>query len=96
MSRKKLDMQEQRLNIFIRDHWLCRVCGKPIVGNDNLPQLAHRIAQTKANLRKYGADVIHHPLNMMSVCSLRCNSACNIGNRPGEVAELINQIKEEL
>lgn len=89
-----LDDEEKRLEIFERDKWTCQVCGKWL--REGVPQLAHRIAQTKANIRKYGKEVIHHPLNLVSVCSLRCNSACNIGFNRIECERLIGDIRGTL
>ncbi len=66
----------------------CEVCGKELVQM----QGAHRIANTKANRDKYGAFVIDHVMNIAIVCSLKCNDACNIGNNPGAVAELVHSI----
>ena len=54
----------------------CAICGKPL--NTANAQAAHRIANTQANRRKWGALVIDHPLNVAMVCSLKCNDACNI------------------
>lgn len=64
----------------------CAICGKPL--NTANAQGAHRIANTQANRRKWGALVIDHPLNVAMVCSLKCNDACNIGYRPYEALRL--------
>ena len=64
----------------------CAICGKPL--NTANAQAAHRIANTQANRRKWGALVIDHPLNVAMVCSLKCNDACNIGYRPYEALRL--------
>ena len=68
-ERKSFDISVRKLEVLDRDHWACQMCGNPAT------QLAHRIPQTRANIRKYGERVIHHPLNLMSVCGLRCNAA---------------------
>jgi len=89
MSRWQLD----RLEIFERDEWICQNCGKPI--NLGIPQVAHRIS--KGNVKFYGKAIIHHPLNLVSVCCNEpCNSAFNIDKRPEEVRELIKRIEEDL
>ena len=69
----------------------CEVCGLPLI-EYGTPQIAHRIAQTKTNLSKYGSFFVEHHLNYRAVCSLRCNDACNIGNNPGEVLKLLADI----
>ena len=84
--------QFDRLDIFQRDDWTCQVCGGPL----SVPQLAHRIAQRKMYLKMYGAKVIHHPLNLVSVCGLECNAKVDISNRPAEVAELVKEIQEAM
>ena len=60
--------------------------------------LAHRIPQSKHNLKTYGKEVIHHELNLACVCSLRCNSRVlrNLATHPVEGKELIERIREEL
>ena len=86
--------QVDRVDLFYRDEWTCQSCGKPILSG--VPQLAHRIGQTKANLKLYGKEFIHHPLNMASVCSLRCNANLDISRNPAEVAKLIEAIRRKL
>jgi 5-methylcytosine-specific restriction endonuclease McrA len=88
MSRWQLD----RIELFERDSWQCQVCGGPLT----TPQLAHRIGQRKQFLKLYGSQIIHHPLNLVSVCSLKCNAHVDISNRPADIADLVRQIKEEL
>lgn len=87
MSRWQFD----RADIFDERGWECEVCGAPLTSG--VPQLAHRIPKSKCNLARYGAGVIHHPLNMAAVCSLECNQAVNIGNRPAQVHDLLEAIK---
>lgn len=68
-ERESFRISEQKAVLLERDHWTCRVCGQAA------NQLAHRIPQSKMNIKKYGKHVIHHSLNLVSVCSLRCNSS---------------------
>ena len=70
----------------------CEVCDKLLNPVDTQPQGAHRVANTIANRRKYGSFIINHPLNIAMTCSLRCNSAVNIGNNPGKVIKLLHKI----
>lgn len=62
----------------------CEVCNKPL-NTYGTRQIAHCIAQTETNLKKYGTFFIQHPLNYKLVCSLACNQVCNIGFNKGEV-----------
>lgn len=77
MTKQKHDANELRLKIFARDKYICKNCGEPI--SSGIPQLAHRIRATKGNIRKYGKPVIYHPDNMLSVCSVDCNNALQLG-----------------
>ncbi len=95
-ERERFEYQENRIRLMIERGCVCEVCGKPLhLGN---LQLAHRIPKAKRYLRRYGKAVIHHPLNLKVVCSLRCNSAVLLdpATRPIETEELIQQIKEDL
>lgn len=87
-DREKFRIGETRERVFARDHWACVVCGAPA------NQLAHRIPQTKANLRRYGKAVIHHDMNLASVCSLRCNSAVLIHGT--EIEALVDDISRHI
>jgi 5-methylcytosine-specific restriction endonuclease McrA len=91
-ERQQFEVLEQRAEIFKRDCYTCQHCGLSVF-QYGTPQLAHLIAQTKANLKRYGKAVIHHPLNMASTCSLECNAAMNIGMNPGKVKALVREIE---
>ena len=71
---------------------LARTCGESIYRFGN-PQLAHKIGQGAANVKRYSKEVIHHPLNMASVCSLRCNDAMNIGQKTKQADALAEKNK---
>jgi hypothetical protein len=76
-----------------RQDWRCENCGASLSA---YMQLAHRIPQNDRNLRAYGRETIHHPLNMAGVCSLRCNAAVSIAGNPAKVKELVGRIHEEI
>lgn len=88
---KRMTIKETRLYVFNRDSWHCVVCGKKIDWSTG--QLAHRIPKTKRNIKQYGLSVIDHPFNVRATCSLRCNAAVLIDNRPIEKQQLIEAIK---
>lgn len=56
-------------------------------------QIAHRIAQTKVNIKKYGWEVIHHNFNLVSVCCLAHNDSFNIAYKYERSRKLIELIK---
>lgn len=86
-------MRTKRDNVYKinRQGGYCSVCGAYMQN----PQFAHRIANTKANRAKFGSLVIDSPLNGELVCSLRCNDAMNIGNKPIECLRLAERIYRE-
>jgi hypothetical protein len=88
------NISETKLRIFARDNWTCQVCGKMLI--DGIPQLAHRINQSKMYLKKYGKEIIHHDLNMISVCSLKCNIAVSIYGKDKLIDDLVKKIKKIL
>ncbi len=93
MSRRQFNAEEQRKEIFYRDRYTC-ICEDSIHANGT-PQLAHRIPQKKENLRKYGADIIHHPLNMRAVCSLYCNGRVSVAQNKAGILKVLGNIMEQ-
>lgn len=91
-GRKQLEANEKREAIFARDNYTCQHCGGSIYQHGT-PQLAHRVSKTRHNLETYGPEVIHHPLNLVSVCSIgACNDAFNLNNNRMARMELLNTI----
>ena len=89
-ERTTAEIRETVEAVTDRDGWACYVCGeKP--GN----QLAHRLPQDVLHLARFGAAVIHHPLNLRWVCSLACNAKVQVNarSRPVEAAELAEEIR---
>lgn len=86
-----LDAYEERVAIYNRDGGRCQ-CGC----NERVPfdafELAHRIANTKANRRRWGNAVVDHPLNK-AVALREHNSRLNIGGNPAACAELVARIR---
>jgi 5-methylcytosine-specific restriction endonuclease McrA len=92
-ERQRFTVAETKERLFKRDMYTCRICGDPI-RQHGTPQLAHRIPQTKSNLKRYGKEVIHHDDNLWSVCGLQCNAAALIHGE--EIEQLAKAIKEEI
>ena len=84
-------IERSRLYLWNRCGGMCEVCGTPLSWDTF--QLAHRIPQRKHTLKKYGEEVIHHPLNLNAVCGLRCNDAVSISNHPVLIATLVEDIR---
>jgi len=90
---QKLDAQELKLKMYEDAGCKCSVCGKLLPYNE--AQLAHKIHQGKAALKKYGAEIIHHRLNMAITCA-KCNSSVLIDHKPIEREALIDIILADL
>ena len=94
-EREAFEMREKiQLKAAAQD-WECGACGRAIVWLEDV-QWAHRIPQSKANLKRYGKDVIHHPLNGVVVCSLECNQAVSVRNEPIWEAQIVATIRETI
>jgi 5-methylcytosine-specific restriction endonuclease McrA len=80
--------------IFDRDNYTC-ICGESVYSK-GYPQAAHIISKSKVNLKLYGKEIVHHPLNLVSTCSTECNQKVNIGTKPFTEAALVELIRNEL
>ena len=81
-------------------HGKCADCGR-IHRTSASMEMAHRIANTKINREKYGAEVVDHYLNKGLTCREKiaghsCNDALNIGNKPHTADLLARAIRLEL
>ncbi len=96
MNRKSQEIIEMKIYLLAKNGGQCEVCHQPLALSDC--QLAHRIPQTKYNLRTYGKTVLHHEYNLAAVCSLGCNSAVLLSpaNHPIEAKALIGRIKKNI
>lgn len=93
---KSLKIYETQILLYERAKGLCENCGKPVMFSNM--QTGHKIPQHKRYIEMYGEEVIHHPLNLAMVCSLKCNDAVLLDPKthPIEAKELIERIKEDL
>ena len=82
-------LELKRHIIYEVQHGKCYFCDAPAT------ELAHRISQSKPNLRKYGKGIVHHPRNLLGTCS-RCNHLALIDNRPLQVAQLVHEIVKDI
>lgn len=93
-GREKLDAYELQQTLFRAADWCCVPCGEPLASG--IPQLGHRFGQGKGMLAKYGPEVIHHPLAMVPVNCLRCNSLVMIGDETEPGRALVARIRRIL
>ena len=92
-ERQRFRIAETKERVFERDNWTCQVCGRPVTPENG--QLAHIIPQTKTMVRKYGREIVHDDLNLMTTCSLACNDRVSAGNQPRLIEQLAEAIREE-
>jgi hypothetical protein len=92
-EREKLEMYEERLELYNRAEGICEVCGKSVSINDF--QIAHRIPNSQVWLRKYGKEIIDHRFNK-KVTHPECNASVLLVNRPVEREILVDQILEAI
>ena len=90
-EREGFNLAELRRVVYTRERGVCQACGEavPFPG-----ELAHRIAQSKMNLEKYGKRIIHHPSNLALVCRGKpcCNDRMSIRS-PMLVVKLVTKIR---
>lgn len=91
-ERDVFNVSELKLQILRTAGNRCEVCGAPI-GPHNT-QLAHRIPQSNANLKKYGPEIVHHRYNLAATCSLECNGKVIVHG--AEEDHLVREIKNDL
>lgn len=91
-ERESFELIELKHDLAQEYDYTCPVCGRSL-SQYGTYQLAHRIAQSEENIKKYGKEIIHDRLNLVPVCSLRCNDACNIGHNPEAVKTLVKRIE---
>jgi hypothetical protein len=65
--------QEQIEEMYCNHGYKCFVTSKPAT------QRAHIIGNTKANILKYGKEIINNPLNWLPAHSLKENALIDIG-----------------
>jgi hypothetical protein len=90
ITRHGLDLYEERVYLYNRDSGICQTCSERV--SFDAFEVAHSIANTIANRKRWGAAVIDSPLNKAITHRGRCNSARNIGGNPGACRELIARI----
>ena len=103
-------MPFNKKKIFIRDFFTCQSCGGSIYHRH--PQIAHKIKQGKGSedfiskwllergydwsRKKIRDDVINHPFNVVTACSLKCNDAQNLFYKPVDRDILLLRILDDI
>ena len=94
MKKTKLDVYEERLELYKRDKGICQYCKKPVSINEF--EVSHIIADAKWARKKYGTCVIDHPMNKACTHRGRCNDGMLITFNPVKANELADKISNEL
>jgi len=95
-ERERFDVATVKRRIIAEQGGLCGYTDS--LGNrctQPATELAHRIPQTKWALRKYGAEVIHHRLNLVATCH-KHNAAMMRGVKGEMERRLVELIREDL
>ena len=87
---QKFYATEKRERLFALNNYVCPFTGKRV------DQLAHCIPKTKANLKKYGEEIINHDYNLIPVHGLEANAKCLVENNAFKKAVLIGMIKNAI
>lgn len=98
-ERRRDYLQQQRERIFEAQAGRCATCGR-IHRDSSTMQLAHKVADTKANRKRWGKANIDHDWNKAMVCSemlggVSCNDAQNMAGRPVSADRLMAAIQRE-
>ena len=92
-DRQRLAIHEERLAIYNRDGGICQACGLPV--NINSFEVAHRIANSVCNAKRFGRSVIDSPHNKACTHRGRCNDAMNCGFKPDKCAEIVALVQAD-
>lgn len=91
-ERRSDQIRETKIAVLSRYGGHCYLCEKQAT------QCGHILPQDTVHLARYGADVIHHPMNMEPVCGLAHNAAVQINyrSRPREADAHAAMIRETM
>ena len=83
-----------KFRLFSEQSGLCFSCGEPMAITEM--ELAHRISQSKTNLKLWGEAVIHHKMNLRGTHPGRCNSRVSLNLDSIEAEKLVYDIQKEI
>jgi len=102
---------DQRERIISRDFWTCQRCGAtPDPSRLQVAHRMHQGKSTekyinKILIREHGEyktmtwirnNIVDHPLNCVTTCSLECNGSFNVLFKPVECKKVLDSILEDL
>lgn len=90
-AKQKFQAEEKRQELFTAAGWCCVVCNGSLALYQT-PQLAHRVPKHRSMLERWGPEVINSPLNMVPVCSLKCNDRVSLGTVKAQTKDLLERI----
>ena len=93
-ERQRIETHEQRLAIYERDQGICQFCHKPV--DINSFQVSHKIAAAVWCYKKWGKEIIDHPLNKACTHPGKCNDGMLITFRPIERERLVDEILRDI
>jgi len=91
VTRAGMDLADERWAIYVRSGGYCATCGMPCSLSEG--EIAHRIANTVAARKRYGAHIIDSIHNKAWTHRGRCNSAQNCFHNPGQCAEIVKMVE---
>jgi hypothetical protein len=87
-------IREMKFRIFSEQSGRCFACGEPV--SITQIELAHRISQSKTNLKLWGEAVIHNRLNLRGTHPGRCNSGVSLNPDSIEAEDLVRDIQRAI
>lgn len=90
ITRAGIDRAEERAMLYALDQGICQGCGRPVEWT--VFQIAHRIADTRENRHKYGAEVVDS-IHNKAIAHPWCNDKLNCGRNPARCAEIVKKVE---
>ena len=87
-------IRDMKFRLFSEQSGRCFTCGEPVALTEM--ELAHRISQSKTNLKLWGESVIHHRMNLRGTHPGRCNSRVSMNPMSLEAERLVHDIQRDL
>ncbi|MCW8932152.1 MAG: hypothetical protein OQL19_18205 [Gammaproteobacteria bacterium] len=95
---EKEKAQENKQLLLIKQNGKClyfKECHTDFVKDNIYPEAAHIIIDSKVNIRKYGYEILRHPLNFVLTCK-NCNSKAILNPETQSGKNHIQMIKDAI